>query len=153
MTKDVIVSVCGLQFDSLETEAPDPVEVITVGEYYKKNNKHYVVFNEKMEGFEGTTSNTFKITDNSLDIMKQGVTNVHMVFEKDKKNITSYTTPYGNLMVGILAKEINVIEQEENIDVHIEYALEMNYEHLADCQIKINIKSKDAKDFTLESTM
>ncbi len=149
MTKDVILSICGLQFDSLETEAPDPVEVITVGEYYKRNNKHYVLFHEIMEGFEGRTKNTVKISDNTLDIIKQGVTNVHMVFEKNKKNITCYNTPYGNLMVGILAKEVNIVEQDENIEVRVEYALDINYEHLADCKIVINIKSKEAKDFVL----
>lgn len=149
MTKDVILSICGLQFDSLETEAPDPVEVITVGEYYKRNNKHYVLFQEIMEGFEGRTKNTIKISDNTLDIIKQGVTNVHMVFEKNKKNITCYNTPYGNLMVGILAKEVNITEQDEMIEVRVEYALDINYEHLADCQISIHIKSKEAKDFAL----
>lgn len=149
MTKDVILSISGLQFDSLETEAPDPVEVITVGEYYKRNNKHYVLFQEIMEGFEGRTKNTVKISDNTLDIIKQGVTNVHMVFEKNKKNITCYNTPYGNLMVGILAKEVSIVEQDENIDVHVGYALDINYEHLADCQISINIKSKESKDFVL----
>lgn len=153
MTKDVILSITGLQFDSLDTEAPDPVEVITVGEYFEKNNKHYVIFNEVMEGFEGSTKNTLKITDDTLDIIKQGVTNVHMVFEKNKKNITCYNTPYGNLMVGILAKEMNVVEKDENIDINVEYALEVNYEHLADCQIAINIKSKEAKDFTLDRPM
>lgn len=153
MTKDVILSMTGLQFDSLASEAPEPVEVITVGEYYKRNNKHYVVFNEIMEGFEGNTKNTVKITDNTLDIIKQGVTNVHMVFEKNKKNITCYNTPYGNLMVGILAKDVNVVERDKNIDINVGYMLEINYEHLADCQIVINIKSKDAKDFTLDRSM
>lgn len=148
MTKDVIVSITGLQFDSVD-ENPDPVEVITVGEYFTRNNKHYVVFDEVMEGFEGSTKNTVKITSDTVDIMKQGVTNVHMVFEKNKKTVTCYNTPYGNLMVGILAKELKVDEQDKNIDIHVNYALEINYEHLADCQIAIKIRSKEDTDFTL----
>jgi uncharacterized beta-barrel protein YwiB (DUF1934 family) len=150
MTKDVILSISGLQFDHVEADQGEPVEVITVGEYYKKNDKHYVLFNEVTEGFGGNTKNTVKISNGSLDIMKKGVTNVHMVFEKNKKNITCYNTPFGNLMIGIAAKDVEIVEMEENIDISVDYALDINYEHLCDCKIAINIKSKDSKDFSLQ---
>lgn len=150
MTKEVILSITGLQFDSSAGGNGEPVEVITIGEYYNRNGKHYIMYNEVMEGFEGNTKNMVKISDNSLDITKKGVTNVHMVFEQNKKNITCYNTPFGNLMIGISAKNVKVRENDENIDVNVDYALDVNYEHLADCKIAINIKSKEAKDFSLE---
>jgi hypothetical protein len=53
-------------------------------------------------------------------------------------------------MIGIAATNVNLNEEEENIDVKVDYALEINYEHLADCKIAINIKSKNAKDYSLE---
>ncbi len=150
MTKDVILSITGLQFENAEDQSSEPVEVITVGEYYNRNGKHYVMYNEVTEGFEGNTKNTVKISEGSLDITKNGVTNVHMIFEKNKKNITCYNTPFGNLMIGIAAKNVKIKENEENIDVFVDYVLDVNYEHLAECKIAINIKSKDAKDFSLE---
>ena len=60
MTKDVIVSISGLQMPA-EGEA-EPVEVITVGDYYQKNGKHYVLYKEVNEGFEGSTKNTFSVS-------------------------------------------------------------------------------------------
>jgi uncharacterized beta-barrel protein YwiB (DUF1934 family) len=150
MTKDVILSISGLQFDHTQIDAGEPVEIITIGEYYKKNDKHYIMFSEVTEGFTGTTKNTLKISKDTLDITKKGVTNVHMIFEKNKKNITCYNTPFGNLMVGIAAKDVIIAEEEENIDVNVDYTLYINYEHLAECSIAINIKSKDAKNFSLE---
>lgn len=86
-----------------------------------------------------------------MDVTKKGVTNVHMVFEENKKNITYYNTPFGNLFIGIDAEKIQVEESEENINVNVAYALEANYEHLADCRIQMNIKSKDARDFKLQA--
>ena len=41
MTKDVIVTISGLQF-AQETET-EPVEIVTAGSYYKKNGKHYMM--------------------------------------------------------------------------------------------------------------
>lgn len=146
MTKDVLVTICGLQFVKQDDDA-EPIEIITAGDYYKRNNKHYVVYEEIMEGFEGTTKNIVKLQENCVDITKKGVTNVHMVFEKHKKNLTCYETPFGTLMLGINAKDIQIIEKENDISVNIEYALELNYEYLADCKIKMAIQSKESKDF------
>jgi len=149
MTKDVLLTISGLQFaQELETE---PIEIVTAGSYYKKNGKHYVLYEEVAEGFEGTTKNIIKLTEDYLDITKKGIANVHMVFEKNKKNVTYYETPYGMLLIGIDAEKVHVKEAEDNIDVDVRYDLEANYEHLAACRIQMNIKSKEAKDFSLQS--
>ena len=41
MTKDVLVKISGLQF--AEDQDNGPVEIITTGNYYKKNGKHYIL--------------------------------------------------------------------------------------------------------------
>ena len=38
---------------------------------------------------------------------------------------------------------------EKVLDVKVNYELEVNYEHMADCCITMNIKSKDAGDFRI----
>lgn len=149
MTKDVLLTISGLQFAAQGEEESEPVEVITAGDYYKKNGKHYILYDEVMEGFEGSTRNVIKITDDYLDITKKGVSNVHMIFEKNKKNVSYYYTPFGSILIGIDAKSVNINETDENIDVEVKYNLEVNYEHLADCSITMNIKSKEAGDFSL----
>ena len=100
-----------------------------------------------MEGFEGTTKNIIKLQEDCVDITKKGITNVHMVFEKNKKNVTCYETPFGSLMLGINAKDIKITEEENDISVDVRYALELNYEHLADCTIKMEIQSKENGEF------
>lgn len=145
MTKDVLVSISGLQFSAEDQN--EPVEMITSANYYKKNGKHYIVYDEVTEGFSDTTKNIIKLGEESLDITKRGVTNVHMMFEKDKKNVTYYYTPYGSLLVGIDATDIKVLETEHDINVKVDYALEVNYQHMADCSISMSIKSKEAGDF------
>ena len=47
------------------------------------------------------------------------------------------------------AKSVDVRETENDIDVKVNYELEVNYEHMADCCITMNIKSKDAGDFRI----
>lgn len=145
MTKDVILSISGLH-SPMEGES-EPLEVITRGDYYLKNDKHYILYDEVMEGFSDVTKNTIKLQPDCMEVTKKGVSNVHMVFEKNKKNLSYYNTPFGSLLIGIEAKDIRIREQEKNMDVEVEYVLEANYEHLADCTIHMNIKSVEAGDF------
>ena len=148
MTKAVLITISGLQF--MDDEGNEPVEVITAGEYYYRNGKHYILYDEVMEGFEGITKNRIKIGEDFMDISKKGVSNVHMSFKKNRKNLTSYQTPFGNLLIGIDARSLDIEEEEDAIDIKVEYDLEVNYEHLAECSLTMNVRSKEAGDFSLE---
>lgn len=75
--------------------------------------------------------------------------NVHMIFEENKKNMANYSTPYGDILIGIDAKSVNYKEEENRIVVDVDYSLEVNYEHFADCSIKVDIRSKDGDGFAL----
>ncbi len=151
MTKDVLVTISGLQIAKKGEEETEPVEVIMAGDYYKKNDKHYVLYDEVVEGFDGVTKNIIKLQEDCVDITKRGVTNVHMVFEKNKKNIACYETPFGSLMLGINATDIKITEKENDISVNVDYALELNYEHLANCTIRMEIQSKEGNGFHISS--
>ena len=65
MTKDVLLSIKGLQFAN--EQDTEPVEVITSGDYYKRNGKHYILYDEIMEGFPEPTRNIIKLDDGKLD--------------------------------------------------------------------------------------
>lgn len=142
MTKDVLLAIRGLQFDVDNDESK--VETINPAQYYMKNDNHYVIYDEITEGFSESTKNIIKFKEHSMDLTKRGLVNVHMIFEENKKNMTSYSTPYGNILIGIDAKKVSCKEEEEHIRVDVEYALEVNYEHLADCKIQMNIRSREA---------
>jgi len=140
MTKEVLLAIRGLQFDVMAEESD--IETVTAAQYYKKNNSHYVIYEEAMEGLEGTTKNVIKFGENSVDLLKKGLINVHMIFEENRKNMTSYSTPFGDILIGINASKIRMKEELKHIQVDVDYALEVNYEHLADCRISMNIQPR-----------
>ena len=120
MTKDVLLSISGLHQDVTGIEAQgdepgsEPIEVIVPASYYEKNGKHYVIYDELVEGIPGTIKNKVRILDDQkVEIIKSGITNTHMVFEKDKINMTQYETPYGEMMIGVFTKDIQFEAQDE----------------------------------------
>ena len=123
MTKDVVVSLKGLQL------APD---------------QQSDAFEEIMEGETQTLKNMLKFNDNYLEFTRKGPMSVHMIFEKGKKNLTYYYTPFGSIQIGIDATSIEVKETEDEIRAEVKYALDVNYEFVGDCHINIAVKKKGA---------
>jgi uncharacterized beta-barrel protein YwiB (DUF1934 family) len=150
MTKDVIISIRGLQFIQQEDEV-EPVEVVTPGEYYKKNGHHYLLFDETAEDVEGVIHNVIKFQKDSLEVRKKGIINVEMIFRENKKTLSYYQTPFGMMNMGIAATDIRLQEEESQINLLVKYALELNESYVADCMIEMNVKSRQPGNFTLNS--
>lgn len=154
MTKDVLVSISGKHIDIMEDPLEgyerddDVLEVVTPASYYCKNGKHYILYDEVLEGMAGTIRNRIKISGtDSVEIVKSGVSSSHMVFEKNRKNLTYYKTPYGQMLIGVNTKNMKIRVDEDQINVSVDYELDVNHEPMADCKIKMNIMSKDHADF------
>ena len=108
MTKDIMVSVSGIQF---EIEPAEPVELITTGDYYNKNGKHYILYEETdMEA--GLTKNRIKIAPEKIEVVKNGATNAQMIFEEGKTNLTYYDTAVISTIITIISIDSN---NERNI--------------------------------------
>lgn len=148
MTQEVLLTLKGLQFDQREADA-DKIEMVVVGDYYKRNDKHYVIYEEVTEGFSQATKNRLKFSEHMVELSRSGLVNVHMVFQENKKNLTNYNTPFGQILVGIDTKKIQIEEKPDNIVVDVDYALDINYEFLSDCHITVNIDSKQNNSFSL----
>lgn len=143
MTKEVLVSISGMQF-AVSEEGSD-IQVVTLGEYYERNNSHFLLYEEVDE--EGnTTKNIMKFRPDLLELTKKGAANVHMLFEEGKKNLTNYSTMFGDILIGVDTRKILLSETEEKITIDVEYTLDINYEFLADCRIHIDIAAKEAAE-------
>ena len=149
MTKDVLVTIKGVQ--SLEDiEEQEDVEVVAKGDYYYRNGHHFIMFDEMSDEDYQTTKNTIKITEKSVEVRRKGAANVQMIFEEEnKKNLTYYATPFGNLQMAVAATKIDFKEKEESLDLIIDYALEINSQHAADCQISLCVRPKAEGCFSL----
>lgn len=148
MEKDVLIHVRGLQMMDAADEQ-EPIEIVVPGQYYFRNGSHYLRYEELMEDSSEPTINYIKMSPKGLEVRKQGLVNVHMVFEQGKKNMTYYSTPYGTLQMGIAATGLELSESDSSIGIKVVYALDMNEEHVADCYLSILAQQKDSPEFAL----
>lgn len=148
-----MIAITGLQFDN---DGDEPVEVVAQGTYYNKRGKHFILYDEYMtensfgygesmpEGVKNAdcTKNKVILSDGIVEIIKSGATNVHMVFEEGKKNVTSYATPFGELIISTHTTKVELQEREEELIAKLTYGLDMNYSYVANCNIFIRVKNR-----------
>ena len=148
MTKEVLVSISGKHIDIMNDPTAgyetgdDDIEVVTPANYYCKNGKHYIYYEEILDCTEPPIKNWIKIYDQKVEVCKRGASNVQMFFETGKKSTSLYKTPFGTIEIGICAQEIEFHETEEKMKLELRYDLEMNGEYVGDSFIYMTVEAK-----------
>lgn len=141
MQKEVIIFLNSVQHDGMSED--EQIEIITAGQYYNKNGKRYLIYEEMPESGGAVSKNVIKISDEKVEITKTGDSSVKMLFEEHKKSYSSYDMPYGKMMVGLETKRIDFKEEEDKLNLRLEYRLELDYHPMAECVVNIRAESKE----------
>jgi len=141
MTKDVLLRVKGLQYELLGQGQGD-VETITPAEYYRLDGVHYILFDEVASDSPLPIKNQLKIGEDYLELSKKGAVNVDMIFEEKKKSLSNYSTPFGEVTIGVDTGAVRTTEDEKQILVEVDYRLDVNYVYMADCKISALVTSR-----------
>lgn len=137
MTKDVLVTVRGLQ---MTPDGDDTIEVTTTGKYYEKDGKRYLFYDEIGDDTNLIVKNSIQITEEHVSVSKKGLINAQMNFEKENKLVSVYETPYGQMKMGIYTTGICLDEQDDFLELKLEYLLEINNQHVSDSEILLQIR-------------
>ena len=134
MTKDVVISVRGLQV--MDNESAEDIETVQQGEYFERNGSIFLLYDEYY------VKNVMKIRENEMTLTKRGIINVQMNFEAGKKNLTRYQTPYGVMMIGLDTSRVVCLQEEKSLAIEIDYTLEANYQYVSDSKIRIMVRER-----------
>ena len=137
MENMALISVISRQIDD-----ENPIEVVTPGKFYKKENCYYAVYKEtEISGMEGTTT-TFKIYPDKFSLLRMGTTTTTMNFEKNIKSVSLYNTPYGMLELKIETKELEINIGDNGGDISLNYSLNITGQTPQMTLLKIKIEKE-----------
>lgn len=145
MTKDIILTISGIH--SVDGETDDPIEVMTPGQYFLKNGKHYVLFDEVMEGVEGTIKSTLKFSEKQVELHRKGAASTRMVFQKDREHLVIYQTPMGPLSISLYTDDIQMDVEENEMNLEIRYSLKAEDQMISESTMRLSICPKELKQF------
>lgn len=138
MTKDVLITISGMQFDIEEK----PIELVTVGTYYRKNGKHYVLYEEQTEDNGQVTKNIVKFYDGYFEMTKKGGNNSFLLFDREKKTSTVYQTLAGPIQIDAVTRDLSIAETENELLVNVKYALDINYNFISECEVNFKVQAR-----------
>ena len=139
MKKEVKISIRGRQTVEGESEV---VEVFTDGNFYKKNDSYYIVYqSEEDTSFKGATT-TVKIEKNKVVMLRSAPVESQLIIEKGNRHLCSYNTGYGNVMIGINGSKIDVDLNERGGKIKFKYTIDVNSALLSSHEVTIFVEEK-----------
>lgn len=131
---EVKVNIHTIQYN--EYGEKNNIKVNATGTLYEKKDNTYVVYKEKEDNKETTTS--IKIEGDKVTIKRFGEINSTMIFKENQTINSNYATPQGMFVVETKTTKLD-INMKENITIDVDYNIEIMDMFKGRNVIKINI--------------
>ena len=138
MEKDVIISIQGLQhYAGMDS---DNIELVTEGKLEDAEGALRLSYQEsELTGMEGTTT-VFHVEPERVTLLRMGNVSSEMVFEEGRRHMSLYSTPYGSMEVGILARKLRSTLDQNCGKLEINYDIEINHTLAGQSLFRIDVR-------------
>lgn len=138
MEKDVIISIQGLQhYAGMDS---DNLELVTEGKLEDAEGALRLSYQEsELTGMEGTTT-VFHVEPERVTLLRMGNVSSEMVFEEGRRHMSLYSTPYGSMEVGILARKLRSTLDQNGGKLEINYDIEINHTLAGQSLFRIDVR-------------
>lgn len=118
----------------------DVIELQTFGKFSEKNGKYYIIYEEsELTGFDGSTT-TIKIDTDTVTMIRRGNVNSRMTFKNGEKQLCTYDTPYGRMVVAVEPKDMCFNMSDIGGNLTINYVLDIDNVPFATNSLKLDVK-------------
>lgn len=136
---EFLITINGFQQTVGDTDS-DNVELITTGEFEFENGLYYIDYEEsEATGLDGCHTN-IEIGMDYVSLQRTGAITTDMLYIEGKKTYSMYNTPFGQMMVGIYTKKLDIDMDEKGGNISIEYSLDLNDKPCGNNNLKINVR-------------
>jgi len=138
MIKDVIIDIKGIQ--GIDDES-DTIEFTTDGRFGIKDGEFFISYDDGQmleESLEVKTS--IFIKPDSVVLQRNGAIKSRMVIEKGVRNTCFYSTPHGNMVLGIYGDSVDYDLTEKGGSLKMSYNIDSNLKLVSRNEVSIKIR-------------
>ncbi len=140
--KEVLITIKGKSYT--EGKGADVTELCAVGRLNKGKDVVSVTYDDSMGvGVKGVKATLKAFDSGMVTIERTGILEHKLMVEKDKRHLCLYTTPYGNMTVGVFGEEIKNRLTEQGGSIYMKYSIDINSGLISENEIEINVKAAD----------
>ena len=143
MENKYIVSIKGFQsYD--DDDSNTDVQLTTEAEFEKQDGAYFIDYEESEITGMGKTKTSIEIGSNYVSLQRNGAVNTQMLFMKDRKTSSYYSTPYGDMTIGIYTDKLNIDVTDDGGVVDVDYFLDINNSTKSKNNFEIEIRRQNA---------
>jgi len=135
MIKKVLLKITGIQrIDGIDKS----VELVTIGNFHKKSGIYYLEYEDSViTGFEGNKT-IISIDGDKVFLERIGVMKTQLLFEKGKKYVNCYDTPFGIHEMGIFPTSIEANIGKSNGKLDLKYQLDLGGQYAGENELSVS---------------
>ncbi|MDE6471332.1 MAG: DUF1934 domain-containing protein [Eubacterium sp.] len=120
----------------------DKMELTTVGTFEENEDIYIINYSEEQEPPIQPVNVCIKINKNekAVEMTRTGAYNSCLIIEKSKRNLCSYGTEYGDILMGISGHHIDCDYNNETGKFNFEYDIDINGALASRNKVKINFR-------------
>ena len=117
-------------------------ELITSGSY-KTDDDNFVIsyLDSEATGFEGSETEISVKGSSLASIIRRGTSSSDLVIEPGKKHPCHYSTPYGDMVIGIYTHALENKLDKNGGSLYMKYTIDINTSYMSDNEIIMNVKA------------
>lgn len=142
MADKVLITIIGKQkYDNLN----DKIEMTTVGSIEENESGYILRYNEEQEPPMKPNRATLKISkdEKNVEMIRSGCVNSCLIIEKSRRNLCNYSTQYGDMLMGIFGREINIKFDEESNKRIFNFAYDIDINGVLSSQNEVEVTLKN----------
>ena len=141
MMKDVWISISNRQDDGQDVD--ETLIFDTAGHYFFDDGVGVLSYQEsELTGLEGTRTSVMVMPDQVV-VDRDGMLTGRMIFREGVKDTFPYSTPYGQMMLGIDTRKIRHNFNENGGDVEIDYITDLAHTFVSRNKFRISVKEME----------
>ena len=138
MMKDVIINIKGEQGtdDNQET-----VELTTDGRFGEKNGSYFISYDEsEMLGLGDVKTCLYIKPDKSVVLQRSGAVESRLIVEEGKRSICCYSTPHGDLTIGIFGEFVKTELSGSGGNISMRYTIDSELKLISRNTVNISVR-------------
>ncbi len=125
MDKKALIKVVGKQRFGKDS---DKIELTTVGTFEETQGSYVLKYNEEQEPPVAPIKTTLSISkdEKTVSLMREGNNGSFLIIERSKRNLCNYNTEFGEILMGIYGKNIELDCKENSGSFRFDYDIDIN---------------------------
>ena len=139
MNKKALIKVVGKQRYGKES---DTIDLTTVGTFEETNRSFILRYNEEQEPPLEAVKTTLNVSkdEKTVQLMREGKNGSLLIIERSKRNLCNYPTDFGDILMGIYGKNIEIANKEGSGKICFEYDIDINGAISSQNEVEITYK-------------